>query len=40
MELHYRDHGRVDQAIALATRAIQIGDRRPEPRSLIVGEVP
>jgi pyrimidine-nucleoside phosphorylase len=40
LELHYRDRGRLDRAIALATRSIHVGDRRPEPRSLIVGEVP
>jgi hypothetical protein len=40
LELHYRDRRRLDQAIALATRSMQIGDRRPEPQSLIVGEVP
>jgi pyrimidine-nucleoside phosphorylase len=39
LELHYRDRGRLDQAIALATRAIQIGDERPAATPLIVGEV-
>jgi pyrimidine-nucleoside phosphorylase len=39
LELHYRDRGRLDQAIALARRAIEMGDERPAPRSLIVGEV-
>jgi thymidine phosphorylase len=39
LELHYRDHGRLDAAIALATRAITIGDNAPPPRRLVVGEV-
>jgi pyrimidine-nucleoside phosphorylase len=39
LELHYRDAGRLEQAIALAVRAIDVGDRRPVARSLIVGEV-
>jgi pyrimidine-nucleoside phosphorylase len=39
LELHYRDRGRLDQAIALARRAIEMGDERPAARSLIVGEV-
>jgi hypothetical protein len=37
--LHYRDHGRLDQAIGLATRAIHMGDGRPAALPLIVGEV-
>jgi pyrimidine-nucleoside phosphorylase len=39
LELHYRDRGRLDQAIALATRAIELDDARPAPTPLIVGEV-
>jgi pyrimidine-nucleoside phosphorylase len=39
LALHYRDRGRLDQAIALASRAIEIGDGRPAARPLIVGEV-
>jgi pyrimidine-nucleoside phosphorylase len=39
LELHYRDRGRLDQAMALATRAIQMGDQRPVARPLIVSEV-
>jgi len=39
LELHYRDRGRLDQAIALASRAIEMGDGRPAARPLIVGEV-
>ncbi len=39
LELHYRDRGRLDRAIALATRAIQMGDGRPSAAPLIVGEV-
>ena len=39
LELHYRDPGRLGQAIALARRAIEMGDERPAARSLIVGEV-
>jgi pyrimidine-nucleoside phosphorylase len=39
LELHYRDRGRLDAAIALATRAIVIGDQPPPARRLVVGEV-
>jgi pyrimidine-nucleoside phosphorylase len=39
LELHYRERGRLDQAIALARQAIEMGDRRPAAASLIVGEV-
>jgi thymidine phosphorylase len=39
LELCYRDGGRLDQAIALAHRAIQIDDARPAETSLILGEV-
>jgi pyrimidine-nucleoside phosphorylase len=39
LALHYRDHGRLDQAIGLATRAIHMGDGRPAALPLIVGEV-
>ena len=38
-ELHYRDKGRLDQAIGHATSAIAIGDTRPTATPLIVGEV-
>jgi pyrimidine-nucleoside phosphorylase len=39
LELHYRDRARLDTAVALASRAIAIGDH-PAPRPpLIVGEV-
>jgi pyrimidine-nucleoside phosphorylase len=39
LELHYRDRVRLDAALALATRAITIGDTRPPAGRLIVGEV-
>jgi pyrimidine-nucleoside phosphorylase len=39
LDLHYRDRGRLDVAVALATRAIEIGDQRPAPVPLIVGNV-
>ena len=39
IELHYRDQSRLAGAVALVTRAIAIGDTRPDPKPLIVGEV-
>ena len=39
LQLHYRDRGRLEAAVALASAAITIGDERPAPRRLIVGEV-
>jgi pyrimidine-nucleoside phosphorylase len=39
LELHYRDRTRLEAALRLADQAITIGDERPAPRSLIVGEV-
>jgi pyrimidine-nucleoside phosphorylase len=39
LDLHYRHRGRLDAAVALAKRAIVIGDRRPPSRPLIVGDV-
>jgi len=39
LALHYRDSGRLDVAIALATAAIQMGDQRPAALPLLVGEV-
>jgi pyrimidine-nucleoside phosphorylase len=39
LELHFRDRGRLDAAIALASRAIPIGDEAPPARRLVVGEV-
>jgi pyrimidine-nucleoside phosphorylase len=39
LELHYRDGAKRDQALALANRAIAIGDGRPARRPVIVGEV-
>jgi pyrimidine-nucleoside phosphorylase len=38
-ELHYRDRGRLEQALALAGRAVTIDDTAPRPRPLIVAEV-
>jgi thymidine phosphorylase len=39
LELHYRDRARLDAALALAARAVTIGDERPPAARLIVGEV-
>ena len=39
LELHYRDRARLDAAMRLTSQAITIGDERPAPRPLIVGEV-
>ncbi len=39
LELHYRDRARLVTAIRLTSQAITIGDERPAPRRLIVGEV-
>jgi pyrimidine-nucleoside phosphorylase len=39
LDLHYRDRGRLDVAVALATRAIEIRDQRPASMPLIVGDV-
>jgi pyrimidine-nucleoside phosphorylase len=39
LELHYRDPARLEAAIRLTGQAITIGDERPAPRPLIVGEV-
>jgi pyrimidine-nucleoside phosphorylase len=39
VELHYRDRARLDAALALAARAVTIGDERPPAARLIVGEV-
>ena len=39
LELHYRDSARLDAALRLTSQAITIGDERPAPGRLIVGEV-
>jgi pyrimidine-nucleoside phosphorylase len=39
LELHYRDSAKLDAALELARRAVVIGESRPVPRPLIVGEV-
>ncbi len=39
LELHYRDSGKRDAALPLAERAVVVGDTRPSPRPVIVGEV-
>jgi len=39
LELHYRGRGRLDAALQLARQAVVVGDERPAPRRLIVGEV-
>jgi hypothetical protein len=39
LELHYRDRGRLDAALVLASQAVVIGDVLPPPPPLIVGEV-
>jgi pyrimidine-nucleoside phosphorylase len=38
-ELHYREPAKLDAALALAGRAITIGDEAPAGRAIIVGEV-
>jgi len=39
LELHYRDRGKLEQAIARATGAIGIGDEKPAGQPLILDEV-
>lgn len=39
LELHFRDRARLEAAVALASRAITIGDQAPPARRLVVGEV-
>jgi pyrimidine-nucleoside phosphorylase len=39
LELHYRDRGRLAEALALANRALSLGESRPAPAPLIAGEV-
>jgi pyrimidine-nucleoside phosphorylase len=39
LELRYRDVGKRDHALALAERAVVVGESRPAPRPVIVGEV-
>jgi pyrimidine-nucleoside phosphorylase/thymidine phosphorylase len=39
LELLYRDRGRLDAAVALASRAVGVGDERPSPPPLILGEI-
>ena len=40
LELHYREKGaKLEAAVELAARAIEIADQRPSSRPLIVGEV-
>jgi pyrimidine-nucleoside phosphorylase len=39
LEMHYRDPARLETARRLTSQAITIGDERPAPRPLIVGEV-
>jgi pyrimidine-nucleoside phosphorylase len=39
LDVHYRDRGRLEAALVLATRAITIGGTRPSIAPLIVGEV-
>ena len=39
LELRYRDARKRDHALPLAGRAIAIGDQRPAPRAVVVGEV-
>ena len=39
LELHYRDRARLDTALRVLAQAIVVGDERPVPRPLIVGEV-
>jgi len=37
--MHYRDRARLEAAVRLASEAITVGDERPAPVRLIVGEV-
>ena len=39
LEVHYRDRARLESALALAARAVTIGEARPPVVPLIVGEV-
>jgi pyrimidine-nucleoside phosphorylase len=39
VELHYRDRGRLDAALALVHAAVALAETRPAPRPLIVAEV-
>jgi pyrimidine-nucleoside phosphorylase len=39
LELHYRDHARLQQALHQASKAIAIDDQPPAARPLILGEV-
>ena len=39
LEIHFRSRDRLEQAIALATRAIEMSDERPAAVPLVVGEV-
>jgi pyrimidine-nucleoside phosphorylase len=39
LQMHFRDRARLEIAVALAREAITIGDERPAPVRLIVGEV-
>jgi pyrimidine-nucleoside phosphorylase len=39
LEVHYREQAKLDAALALATRAVIIGDEPPALRATIVGEV-
>jgi len=39
LEVHYRDAARRDAALVLLKRAVDVGDRRPELRPVLVGEV-
>jgi pyrimidine-nucleoside phosphorylase len=38
-EVHFREQAKLDAALALASRAVTIGDEAPVPRAIIVGEV-
>ncbi len=39
LEIHYRDAARLGAATRLTAQAVTIGDERPAPGRLIVGEV-
>ncbi|MGE5245660.1 MAG: thymidine phosphorylase [Betaproteobacteria bacterium] len=39
LELHYREPSRLDAALALAMRAVAVGDQPPAPKPIIAGEV-
>jgi pyrimidine-nucleoside phosphorylase len=39
LELFYRDRDRLDAAVVLASRAVTVGDDRPSPTPLLIGDI-